>query len=795
MKLALSFMVMVSLASAASVPVEIIHNPVLTAPAGQAINVTAMLSGASSSLEVRLYYRVKGTNIYSSLVMSGSSSSVSGEIPAASVDTLGVEYYIQATSNSQAPVTSPSVNPSVSPYFITVRKDTSKPSLTILSPAEGETVETARPVITVAYENGDLGIDTTSVSVEIDGKKVKDAGEIQAFNTLMSYVPSDELGQGSHSVEVFVKNNSGTFGSIKWSFVVESMAGGGRKRVTAYKWEGHAGYETLYGMVLQQPMDPNTFLPYRPYGANRADVEVTGRGDTDTYKLKVYATDEDRSDQQATDRFTGLIQNDEGLIVLGDYSPTFSTLSMYQPLNVRGITVDLRDGDLADGHTRLMGVAGQTYRPEAAGPSAFTGGTQQGTYAQYLYGTRWELGNKYYLMGFNMVSVNDDANSLSGAQPGTTDPQFSGVATVDARIGIPQIYLKMSGETGADYDFNGPTLLGPNAGSGYVADLDWNVLPWGTHLTFDWKDLGGSFGFVPGGYTTMANPGLLADYRGYEAGFSQAALSNQFTLTLNANGWRDNLQNLTDRGVDENEFISGFVTIAPKGLPYLNVGYSLLTQNNNLSQAYVDANGTTVFAADTDTTNLSLGLGYGHALTTKMQLNLNVGMQQTMVVDQLGDGLRNAPDLTTVSYMLSGMLTSGTSVFSAAGSFGYSDTYGYGVAEAANSIPTPSSGGTNDSVSVGWMQPWIPGIFNTQLSYNLSVSDLNTGDVTGQGAVVNNSTRSTYSLGGDYTVAKAHHFALSVGYATVNITQSIGSFNSPDSVAMMLTDASYRWTF
>ena len=72
----------------------------------------------------------------------------------------------------------------------------------------------------------------------------------------------------------------------------------------------------------------------------------SGHGQDDTYQLKVYKTDEERSDQQPTDRYTALIKNDEGIIALGDYSPSFIELSLYNPYFFRGISVDLRSGAL-----------------------------------------------------------------------------------------------------------------------------------------------------------------------------------------------------------------------------------------------------------------------------------------------------------------------------------------------------------------------------------------------------------------------------------------------------------------
>src|SRR6185369_2843035 len=202
----------------------------------------------------------------------------------------------------------------------------------------------------------------------------------------------------------------------------------------------------------------------------------------------------------------------------------------------------------------LMGVYGQTQRPVEAGSSGFSGAPASAAFGEYLYGTRWEYGGKYFVMGMNMVTVNDDGASVTNS--GSLVPKYTGVGTSDAQIKVPQIYLVISGEYGADYYLNGPTILGVNAGTAYRAGMDVNVLPVGTHVSFDWKDLGGSFGYVPGGFTTMANPGLLPDYRGYESSISQSLLDGQLGISINLNGWHDNLNSTKDlsSGTTENDF-------------------------------------------------------------------------------------------------------------------------------------------------------------------------------------------------------------------------------------------------
>ena len=142
---------------------------------------------------------------------------------------------------------------------------------------------------------------------------------------------------------MLVKDKAGNLASLKWSITVKSKFGSKQAALNPndYHWSGFFNYETMYGYVGQQPAYASTYLPFRPYGVNRGRLQVDGRGPDDTYQLKVYKTDEERSDQQPTDRYTALMKSDEGIIALGDYSPSFSELSLYNPFFF-GVTVDLR---------------------------------------------------------------------------------------------------------------------------------------------------------------------------------------------------------------------------------------------------------------------------------------------------------------------------------------------------------------------------------------------------------------------------------------------------------------------
>jgi len=759
---------------------ELIHNPVLSAAEGQDIQVGAVYVGSEKGVVVSLFYRAKNKELYRKLDLTGSITDLKGVIPGKFVDVAGVEYYLEARDQAKALLTKTMVN------NVVVRKDELKPELQVLSPMEGSTAESARPVITVSFEDVDSGVDTASLLLKIDGSIIKDSRDIQVFDTLMSYVPAADLAEGSHEAVVVIKDKSGNPSSVKWSFSVSSKTSmQGAKEKSGMKWDGGLGYETLYGHTLLQPKSPLASLPYRPYGVNRGRISLNGRGSENTVKINALVTDEERSDQQPSDRFLASIQNDEGLITAGDYAPNFSELSLYGLSQFRGVSLDLRSGPLQEGHTRLVGLWGQTKRPIEPGRSAFSSSPAPATLAQYLYGVRWEFGGPYFLMGLNAVAVNDQLGSVSGPAPSAV---FNTLETCDVTLGVPQIFLKLTGEGGWDYAALGTSLLGISSGLAYKAGLDWNVLPWQSRLTFDWRDLGGGLGLIPGGYYNAANEaGLVADYRGYESSFHQGLFDGQFSLDLGLNSWRDNLQG--QKQTNQNDYLSVFANIAPTNLPYLNLGYSQSRTKN-------DGDGNTTFSRyviDNQSGSTNVGLGYTYVMDPRKSLNASVTWINTLFKDQAAQKL--SQDLAANNYVFSAFMTLGGSSFNASASLGNTEQPGYYSSATGAGVTQAARTGLSNSYSLTWNQEWAPRVFSSNLGFDLGTNHNESAASSTVFATAGNGTRTTYRLGGNYTPLEGHRFAASLAYASVAQDFKAAAAKTEDSLAQLYSQFSYNWTF
>lgn len=766
---------------------ELIHNPVLSAAAGQDLEVQANLVGADGEIHVRLYYRPKGKEIYRSLEMGGPLSDLRASVPGTSVAVSGLEYYMEAVQISAGKktvlATSPASNPALNPHNVAVRRDETGPEVTPLSPADGETVDSSQPVITAAMGDADSGVDATSVLIKIDGELIKDKEAVQAFESVVSYLPTQSLSDGEHEIIVTVRDKAGNPGSAKWHITVKAGASGKQDQAKrSWGVDGKIGAETQYGAVLTQPVSQATSLPYRPYGANRARLEVNARNDSETVSLKVYKTDEERTDQQPLDRYNLSWRNRQGMVSLGDVSPSFSELSLYNLYQLRGLDLDLRSGRLDEGHTRLMGVWGQTRRAIEQGSTGLAGGASSGTYAQWLYGARWEFGNQYFLMGLNTVSAYDDKDSVTN--PGSSIPHYNSIMTSDVRIGLPFAWLSLNGEAGVDTFSADPTLLGLSVGSAYKAGLLWDARPIGTRINFDWKDLGGSFGLLPGGYSTMANPGLQSDYRGFESGFSQKLFDGQFGLDLGLNRWRDNLQGVK-LATTTNDYLSVFTSIAPNYWPSLTVGY---TQSGAVNDG--DGNTSTGnFKADYKTSAVNVALGYNHSLDEKRAYSLNLSVLTTGFVDQAA--LRTTQDLQSTNVVLTGFYTMGLSSFTLSGGLGTAVNPDATLTAMPVVTTVPGKTATTVNGSGRWNQQWSGTPLDSYLGWDYygSSSEISLLKAT------TTSARNTGSLGGGYKISNEQRLSLGLSLALITTQSDTAGTVTNDSLSQLYSNLKYDLTF
>jgi hypothetical protein len=125
-------------------PPTITHTPITSGTAGQAITITTTITDNVDVVGVKLYYRITGEAIYSSIDMMKSGDIYTQEIMSSAVTTTGVEYYIGATDGPNS-ATHPSTDPTTSPHIITVTT-ISPPTGLSSTPGDGKVSLSWNPV-------------------------------------------------------------------------------------------------------------------------------------------------------------------------------------------------------------------------------------------------------------------------------------------------------------------------------------------------------------------------------------------------------------------------------------------------------------------------------------------------------------------------------------------------------------------------------------------------------------------------------------------------------------------------
>jgi len=178
-------------------PGEVIYISGTTEPNS---DITIQLYNPGGTM-VDIHYKVSSANGYYSM-----SFNIPVKIPYGSW-TYGT-YTVRAYSVGQIKNTT---------FTLASITDTTPPTITSISPAEGSTVSILNPIISVLYSD-DVAIDFSTVKVVLDGTDVTPAATITS--TRADYIPVTDLREGLHTVYFEVKDLSGNKASKTWNFTV-----------------------------------------------------------------------------------------------------------------------------------------------------------------------------------------------------------------------------------------------------------------------------------------------------------------------------------------------------------------------------------------------------------------------------------------------------------------------------------------------------------------------------------------------------------------------------------------------
>ena len=104
-----------------------------------------------------------------------------------------------------------------------VVRETGAPSLTLVSPAQGYLL-TARPTFTIDATDEGTGVDPSTLSVKLDGTAVTVTQTAISNGYRLTYTPTADLAQGSHTLAVSAADYDGNTGTLSASWTVDTVA-------------------------------------------------------------------------------------------------------------------------------------------------------------------------------------------------------------------------------------------------------------------------------------------------------------------------------------------------------------------------------------------------------------------------------------------------------------------------------------------------------------------------------------------------------------------------------------------
>jgi len=100
--------------------------------------------------------------------------------------------------------------------------DDTIPTITVVSPTDGQQISNRKPDISASYTDGTAGIDEDSVEMFLNGEEV----DATATTSGVTYTPTEDLVDGSYDVTVNVSDNAGNEATEIWSFRIVSWLDG-----------------------------------------------------------------------------------------------------------------------------------------------------------------------------------------------------------------------------------------------------------------------------------------------------------------------------------------------------------------------------------------------------------------------------------------------------------------------------------------------------------------------------------------------------------------------------------------
>jgi PKD repeat protein len=131
----------------------------------------------------------------------------------------GAAGRVEYASREEAPEDRPKL---VVVFDVPAGGDTTPPVVALVEPAEPRIVNVTRPHIVASFTDEGSGVDPASVELVVDG--VDRTGEATVSASGVELTPAEELGEGTHEVEIALSDAAGNAAQASWSILIDTQS-------------------------------------------------------------------------------------------------------------------------------------------------------------------------------------------------------------------------------------------------------------------------------------------------------------------------------------------------------------------------------------------------------------------------------------------------------------------------------------------------------------------------------------------------------------------------------------------
>ncbi|HNW58768.1 MAG TPA: hypothetical protein PKI62_03735 [bacterium] len=474
-------------------------------------------------------------------------------------------------------------------------------TLTLLSPEQEGLYASGEVMIAVSFYSESSRLNPKSVRIELDGRDVTAAAEIS--DRLISCSPP-ALAPGPHQVIIRAREAGGR--TLRPQLIRFSIASAGAQDAPRPRpsFQGHGWAE-----LSQEQFGGHSD------GIAIAGADFSGKTGPFSYRGTLFLTSLESRHYQPRDRFGFSLGSRMLGISLGDSYPRLHELIL-AGRRVRGATgyvhLGLINVDLVYG--QIQRAVQTRFRENGSRqliPSAY------GTFSQSIIGVRPSLGDgRVFQLGMTLARIRDDSTSIKmglhpkdnlvigpdvklalfGSRVLLTGAAAISFLTQDISYGpatADDLKRALHQESDLPLDpadladlliINDSTVpLDPTSGSSLAWFLNLQLLHWGHAVNLGYRSIGGQ-------YSSLANPWLRKDLRGFYLQDRFRLYQNKLYLDLGFEEYADNFSELNGNPRTDLRTLQGGLALFPGGsLPQINFNLRDQLRDNHLHEILQDS--------------------------------------------------------------------------------------------------------------------------------------------------------------------------------------------------------------